>query len=179
MKRIIIIGSGGAGKSTLARRLGEVTGIEVIHLDSLFWRPNWTPTPEEEWSEIVASLVKRDSWIMDGNFGGTREIRMAACDTIIWLDTPRRVCLYRALKRLVTYRNRTRPDMAVGCNEKFDWEFFKWIWNYPKRIPRLKEQFARYGDKRLIIIRSKGEMEQMLQTAGTSAKGWSGTATDL
>ena len=168
MKRVIIIGSGGAGKSTLARRLGEVTGIEVIHLDSIYWRPNWTPTPKEEWIETIGSLVQRDSWIMDGNFGGTRELRMEACDTIIWLDTPRRICFYRALKRFVTYRDRVRPDMAEGCREKFDRGFLHWIWNYPKRIPALMEQFAKYPDKRLIVIRSKRDAEQLLKYAVNS-----------
>ncbi len=165
MRKIIIVGSGGAGKTTLARRLGEATGIEVIHLDSLFWRPNWTRTPEEEWISKVESLVKCDSWIMDGNFGGTREIRLAACDTIIWLDTPRHVCLYRALKRTVTYHNRTRPDMAEGCNEKLDWEFLRWIWEYPSRIPRLLEQIKNHSGKRLIVIRSEKDVEALLAEA--------------
>ena len=166
MKRVIIIGSGGAGKSTIARRLGEATGIDVIHLDSLFWRPNWSPTPKEEWAAKVAELVSRDSWIMDGNFGGTRELRMAACDTIIWVDTPRSVCLYRALKRVLKYRNRSRPDMADGCNEKLDLDFLRWIWNYPKRIPVLKAQFAEHSDKTLVVIRSESDVEQLLKSVG-------------
>lgn len=166
MKRVIIIGSGGAGKSTLARRLGHATGIDVIHLDSLFWRPNWTPTPKEEWVEKVAELIDRDSWIIDGNFGGTRELRMAACDTIIWVDTPRSVCLYRALKRVLKYRNRSRPDMADGCNEKLDLDFLRWIWNYPKRIPALKAQFDEYKDKTLVVIRCQDDIEQLLRSVG-------------
>ncbi len=81
MKKIIVIGSGGAGKSTFSRRLGEVTGIPVIHLDQLYWRPNWEKTPAPEWEAAVAELVRGETWIMDGNFGGTREIRMRAADT--------------------------------------------------------------------------------------------------
>lgn len=112
MKRVIIIGSGGAGKSTLARRLGEKTGIEVIHLDMLYWKPGWVKTGKEEWCEIVRQATEKESWIMDGNFGGTFEMRAEAADTIIFLEISRLVCLYRVLKRLFFYRNTQRPDMA-------------------------------------------------------------------
>lgn len=170
MKKVIIIGSGGAGKSTFARRLGEVTGIEVIHLDNVYWSQNWTPMPDDEWAETVAAMVKGDSWIMDGNFGGTREIRMAACDTIIWLDMPRSLCLYRVLKRFVRYRNTSRPDMAKGCNERLDWDFLKWVWNYPNRRPALNDQFNKFPDKRLIILRSDREVERFLDSVAEAAK---------
>src|SRR5690242_8971677 len=98
MKRIAIIGSSGAGKSTLARRLGEITGIEVIHLDKIYWLPGWTEPSKEEWSQKVTEVIKGESWILDGNFGGTMETRLAACDTAILLDIPRSVCVYRILK---------------------------------------------------------------------------------
>lgn len=93
-----MIGSGGSGKSTFSRRLGEITGLPVIHLDKLHWRPNWTPTPADEWREMVQTEIDREAWIMDGNFGGTREMRMKAADTIIMLDVPRWLCLYRIVK---------------------------------------------------------------------------------
>ena len=109
MRRVAIIGSGGAGKSRLARQLGEATRLPVIHLDSLFWRPGWTETPKDVWRRTVEDLVKGDEWILDGNFGGTMEIRLAAADTIIFLDFPRVLCTYRAIKRAITYWNRTRP----------------------------------------------------------------------
>src|SRR6266404_5200610 len=122
MKKILIIGSGGAGKSTFAARLGKVLELDVIHLDKLYWKPGWVETPKEEWKEIVEEIVKRDSWIIDGNYGGTREIRLRACDTVILLDTPRYICIYRILKRALLYRNRTRPDMGTSCREKLDLE---------------------------------------------------------
>jgi len=114
MKKVIVIGSGGAGKSTFSRRLGEATGLPVIHLDAHFWRPNWEPTPKDEWKAKVGELLKGDEWIMDGNFGGTRELRMQAADTIIMLDFPRRVCMYRVVKRAFQFHGKKRPDMGEG-----------------------------------------------------------------
>lgn len=164
MKKIIVIGSGGAGKSTFARRLADLLSIEVIHLDQLYWKPNWVTTPKDEWSKIVEELLSRDSWVMDGNFGGTREMRMAASDTIIFLDIPRRICLYRILKRVVVYRGKTRPDMAEGCKEKFDLEFVQWVWNYPNRSRRsLLEEIEKFKDKKIVILRSTNDTESFLE----------------
>lgn len=164
MKRILVIGSGGAGKSTFSRKLGEVTGIDVIHLDSIYWRPNWEKTPKDEWESTVAELVRRDSWIMDGNFGGTREMRIKASDTVILLDIPRYICLYRVIKRAIAYRGKHRPDMAAGCNEKVDPEFLSWIWNYPRRgRRRALEEMEKFPDKRLVVLRSAREAEDFLR----------------
>ena len=165
MKRILIIGSGGAGKSTLARRLGEKMGIEVVHLDKLFWKPGWVPTAKDEWRGIVRQALENDSWIIDGNFGGTLEMRVRACDTIIFLDLPRYICIYRILKRWALYRKKTRSDMAPGCDEKMDLEFFIWVWSYPTRSKPEKELvLERYGDEKTIIrLRSNREIEEFLE----------------
>jgi adenylate kinase family enzyme len=153
MKKVIVIGSDGSGKSTFARRLGKAFDIEVIHLDQGYWKPNWVKTPKDEWSKIVEGLLDRESWIMDGNFGGTREMRVRACDTVVFLDIPRRICLYRILKRAVLYRGRTRPDMAEGCKERFDWEFVEWVWNYTNRArPRILAQLETFPDKNVISV---------------------------
>lgn len=164
MKKILIIGSGGAGKSTLARRLGEAIDIEVIHLDKLHWKPNWTGTPKDEWRKIVQTQLEKDEFIMDGNFGGTMEMRLKACDTVIYLDFPRAVCLYRAVKRALKYYNKTRPDMGEGCNEKLDFEFLHWVWTFPKRAkPEIEERLKRFGDGKTIIrLRSPRETEDFL-----------------
>lgn len=95
LRKVLIIGSGGSGKSTLANRLGQRTNLEVIHLDQLYWRSGWVETPKAEWLEIVSDIVKRDQWIIDGNYSGTLEPRFKACDTIIFLDLPRTVCVWR------------------------------------------------------------------------------------
>lgn len=164
MKKILIIGSGGAGKSTLSRRLHDATGIEVIHLDKVFWRPNWIETPKDEWEKTIENLLKKDAWIMDGNYGGTLEMRIEACDTVIFLDLPGTICVWRAFRRSLFYRKDSRPDMAAGCAEKIDLEylkFLKWIWDYPRRtkpkVEALLKQFQ--NTKKIVRLKSTKEVE--------------------
>ncbi len=165
MNKIVIIGSGGAGKSTLARKLGEKLNIQVYHLDALFWKPNWVSVPREEQIKVQNELVKKEKWIIDGNYNATMEIRLSAADTIIFLDIPRNICLFRAVKRTFQYRDRKRPDMGEGCNEKFSFEFYKWIWEYPiKRRPKVLEKLNELSkDKKIIILRSNKEIERFLE----------------
>lgn len=161
MKKIIIIGSGGAGKSTFARRLGNLTGIEVLHLDKLYWKPNWQEPPKAEWKKLLETKLEKDEWIMDGNFGGTLEMRLKYCDTAIFIDLPRTVCVYRTLKRWIKYRDTNRPDMTVGCNEKFDLEFLGWVWNFQKKNkPKIEEKLRVFErEKKIIRLRSRKEVE--------------------
>ncbi|MDA3874703.1 MAG: DNA topology modulation protein, partial [Kiritimatiellae bacterium] len=132
MKRIMLIGSGGAGKSTLAREMGEILDLPVIHLDRLHWKPNWESTPKEEWGALQEKICAEPEWIIDGNYGATMKLRLAACDTIVFLDLPRWLCLLRVVKRFLTYRGKSRPDMTEGCEERFDRAFLLWIWRYRK-----------------------------------------------
>ena len=132
MERIIIIGCGGAGKSTLARKLGEVLDLPVVHLDKLFWKPGWVETSREEFDALLAMELAKDKWIMDGNFNRTMPERIKRCDTIIYLDFSRLACLMGVLKRVITTYGKVRPDMGEGCPERIDLEFLKWVWNFNK-----------------------------------------------
>lgn len=159
MKKVLVIGSSGAGKSTFSRVLSEKTGLPLIHLDRLFWKPNWVETDKSEWKEILADALAGDSWIIDGQFGGTLEMRLEKCDTVIFLDLPRALCVYRILKRVVTYKKGKRPDMADGCDEKFDWQFLKWVWNFPEKSrPKIEERLARHQNS-ITIFRLKSTTE--------------------
>ena len=165
MKRIAIIGCGGAGKSTLARQLGEILGIEVIHLDALNWKPGWVSTPQDEWHAIERDLVTGDSWIIDGNYGGTMAIRLARADSVIFLDFPTIICLYRAMRRVIRYYGRTRTDMGPGCPEKIDLSYVNWILGFRRQprariIGRLEEHCE---GKRVIILRRPKEVEAFLR----------------
>ncbi len=165
MKRVLVIGSGGAGKSTFARRLGARLGLEVIHLDKVYWRAGWVETPKDEWKLTVAALCAREAWVMDGNYSGTLDIRLAACDTVIFLDLPRAVCLWRVLRRAAMYRNSSRPDMAVGCREKIDLKFLHWVWSYPtRRRPSVLARLDKIAaDRRVIRLRSDAEVERFFK----------------
>jgi adenylate kinase family enzyme len=168
MRKVLVIGSSGAGKSTFARRLGERTGLPVIHLDTLYWRAGWVATPPGEFDPAVDALLAHDRWIIDGNYSRTLERRLAACDTVIFLDPPRRVCLWRALKRQVRYLGRARPDMAPGCRERLTWEFVRWIWTYPRlRRPKILGMLReREGDREVVILRSSADVERFLARSG-------------
>jgi adenylate kinase family enzyme len=145
VRRVLVIGSGGAGKSTVARAIAAAAGLPLVHLDRLYWRPGWVPTPTAEWAEVVGELVARDRWVIDGNYGGTMPVRFSAADTVVFLDTPRFRCLVRVTKRAVIHRGSTRDDMPPGCPERITWEFVRWIWTYPAiRRPgvlRMLEEF--------------------------------------
>lgn len=164
MRRVLVIGPGGAGKSTLAQELGKLLQIEVLHLDKFYWQAGWVEMPKEEWRATVEEMIGRDSWIMDGNYSGTLEARLKACDTVIFLDMPRSLCLWRVFKRAVTYRGRSRPDMAEGCHERLSLKFALWIWNYPQRSrPKvLKLLEAHQGEKEIVRLKSEAEVKRFL-----------------
>ena len=161
MKRVLVIGSSGAGKSTLARRLSEKTGLKIIHLDKLYWKPNWIEPEKDAWKATLEKVMQAEAWIMDGNFSGSLDIRLQACDTVIFLEMPRAVCVYRILKRVAFSYKKTRSDMAENCPEHFDWEFLKWIWDFSNRSkPKIEERLKHFGrEKTIIRLRSKKEVE--------------------
>jgi adenylate kinase family enzyme len=164
MKKVLVIGSGGAGKTTFSKQLAARTELPVIHLDQLFWHPGWVKTPDEEWDRLIAELCARDSWIMDGNYGRTLARRVEAADTIIFLDLPRWVCTWRIVKRQIRYAGRIRPDSAPGCPERLTWEFVRWVWTYPgRRRPDIMRRLdAVRATKHIVILRSEREIRELL-----------------
>ncbi|HEY1054846.1 DNA topology modulation protein [Emticicia fontis] len=153
MKRIAIVGCGGAGKSTLARQLGEILHLPVIHLDKEFWQPGWKMRSREEEYQIVENLVNQTKWVIDGNYQSSLSTRFEAADTIIFLDFSTLLCLQRVIKRFFKYRGTTRPDMTEGCPEKLDWEFIFWIIGYRKSYrPIVLEKIAQYAASRKVLI---------------------------
>jgi adenylate kinase family enzyme len=104
----------------------------VVHLDKLFWKPNWVEKSNEEFDALLAQELAKDQWIMDGNFNRTMPERIKRCDTIIYLDFSRFTCLMGVLKRIITTYGKVRPDMGEGCPERIDLEFLKWVWNFNK-----------------------------------------------
>lgn len=126
-RRIAIIGSPGSGKSTLSRALAARTGLPLVHLDQLHWEAGWTEPEESVWRARVARAAEGESWIIDGNYGGTMAPRLARADLVLWLDFPTALCLWRLGKRIAGGYGRVRPDMAEGCPEKLDWGFVWYV----------------------------------------------------
>ncbi|MHB8927486.1 MAG: DNA topology modulation protein [Bacillota bacterium] len=170
-KKVIIVGSAGAGKSTLAKQLGPLLGLEVIHLDALFWKPGWVETPRDEWRAIQQRLITRDSWLIDGNYGSTLDLRLAAADTIIFIDLSRWLCLWRVLKRRVKYHGRVRSDIGSGCPESIDWEFFRWVFRFPtdERPQVLKKLEQHAPGKTVYRLRTPAEVGRFLRQMGEKA----------
>ena len=168
MKRVLIIGPSGSGKSTLARQLGEKLHLPVIHLDKHFWQPGWVGTPHQEWVDKITKLVAGERWILDGNYRHTLDIRLQAADTVIFLDLPRWLCSWRALKRRFQYMRQPRPDITEGCVEKiFDPnfpKFIRWIWGYTNRArPDVVQRLVDLGEEKQIIwLRSPREVKRFL-----------------
>ncbi len=164
-QRIMIIGSPGSGKSTLAVKLGEITGLSVIHLDSKFWNAGWIETPKDEWRERQKELLKGDRWIVDGNYGGSLDIRLERADTVVFLDYRRGLCLFRVIKRCALNIGRTRPDMAEGCLEKIDLPFLKYVWRFNKGPrSRIIDKLNDYGGINVIALTRPREAEDFLAT---------------
>ncbi len=150
MERVLVIGPCGAGKSTLSVELGRRLSLPVHHLDRLHWQPGWVEGSSEELVERVAEITATDRWLIDGNYGGTMAPRLARADTVVYLDFPIRLCLWRALKRFWTWRGRSRPDMTEDCPERFDLEFLFYIvrWN---QGPRPRTETALKGFEGTLI----------------------------
>lgn len=130
MKRVMIIGGAGAGKSTLARRLGAITGLPIIHIDPMYWRAGWQQRPAEETIRLAREAAAGEAWIFEGNNSASMPDRIARADTLVFLDVGTVRRLWRLIRRSVTYWGRTRPDMADGCPERLDLGFLKWAAGY-------------------------------------------------
>jgi adenylate kinase family enzyme len=164
MQRILVIGSGGSGKSSFSAQLAQRTGLPLIHLDRHYWSAGWIEPAKEAWLAKVDAFVAGERWIMDGNYGGTMERRFAACDTVVFLDVSRWVCLWRVVARWWRHRGEARPDMAPGCHERLDASFLAWIFSYPERSrPKVMRRLAELRvDQRAVVLRSEREIETYL-----------------
>jgi adenylate kinase family enzyme len=160
-RRVAVIGCSGGGKSTLARKLGDRLGAPVVHLDVLFWQPNWAESDTVSFRARIEAATAGDGWIVDGTYvSRVGDLTLGRADTIVWVDQPRRVCLWRVLVRTWREWGRTRIDMAEGCKEKVDAEFLSYIWNWDRLTrPRVEAAIARHApDIPLIRLRSDSEI---------------------
>jgi adenylate kinase family enzyme len=170
MRRIMIIGSAGTGKSTLARVVGAKLELPVVHLDRHYWSPGWVAPEAAEWRRRVAELAAGEAWVMDGNYSSTFDLRLPRAHALVWLDLPRWIYFPRAIWRSVVNYGQVRADIGPGCREQLDLDFlFNWVWNYPTRSrPRILQLVRELATtRRVVVLRSRREVAAF--TAGLPA----------
>ncbi|CAN5638040.1 DNA topology modulation protein [soil metagenome] len=161
MRRLLIIGSPGSGKSKLAKELALMTGLPLIHLDQIYWRPKWIEPSKAEWRNQLHPLLATPAWIMDGNYGGSLPLRMQFADTVILLDLPASICLWRVTKRLIFSWRRNRPDMAKDCPERFDLTFLLYVASFRrKKLPGLRATLKEFSGQ-TIVLTSQRQMREL------------------
>ena len=163
----MVLGGSGAGKSTLARDIGERLGLPVSHMDSLFWDAGWVMSPEETFLARVDQVIAEDTWVMDGNYSRTWPARLARADTVVFLDIPTWLRVWRVIRRTVLGYGRTRPDLGAECPERFDLGFiFGWVARYHwNGRPKALALMAPDGPARQLVrhhLRSRRDVRQFL-----------------
>ena len=159
MKKVIVIGSPGAGKSTFARKLRDATGLPLYYLDMLWHKPDRTTISKEEFDQKLKAIMENDQWIMDGNYHRTLETRLKVCDTVFLLDFPLEVCLSGVQARI----GQKRVDLP-WVETELDAEFKQWILDFPKyQLPQIYELLSRYaGAKEIVVFKSRAEADRYL-----------------
>ena len=159
MKKIIVIGCPGSGKSTFSKSLHKITNIPLYHLDMLFWNEDKTTVEKSVFLDRLLKIVQNDEWIIDGNYGSTMELRMQKCDTVIFLDYPLDVCLNGIQDR----KGKPRSDMPWIESDEDDAEFVEFIKNYNSQSrPKVIELLKRYSDKDIYIFSNRVQAEEFL-----------------
>jgi adenylate kinase family enzyme len=150
MQRVLVIGSPGAGKSTLATEMARRTGLPLFHLDQLHWKPGWVESTDGELDARIDAVLRKPRWIIDGNYGRTLPMRLARADTVIDLDLPTWLCVAQAVRRVIGSRGRVRADMAPDCPERLDLEFLHYIAAFRTRNrPRIEAKLDRFTGRRI------------------------------
>ena len=158
MKKVIVIGCPGSGKSTVSRALHNKTSIPLYHLDMMYWNADKTTVEKSVFLERLSAVLEKDEWIIDGNYGSTMELRMAVCDTVIFLDYPLDVCLNGIKER----RGKPRSDMPWIETEE-DVEFIEFIKSYnEQQKPKVLELLEKYSEKNIIILESREQADAFL-----------------
>ena len=145
-------------------QLSEKLDIPVVHLDAIYWKPGWISSQKEEWEEKQRQALSGDKWIVDGNYISSIHLRLEQCDTVIFLNFSKYLCLYNVLKRYFQYRGKTRPDLNSDCPERIDFEFLQWIWNFPRyNTPEILDILAKQPENlNIYVLESPKEINSFL-----------------
>lgn len=163
MKKVIIMGCSGSGKSTLAVKLGKKLDIDVYHLDKIWWYGNWQNISEDEFKTRLGEIMKNESWIIDGNYRGTLDMRLEGCDTVIYLDYNVIYCLINVIWRYFKNIGRVRADMGGECVEKLDFEFIGFILNFNRMNRREIYKSLENCNKDIYTFRSRRKLNKWME----------------
>ena len=166
MKKVLVIGCPGSGKSTFSSRLSEASDLPVIHLDSLYWKPGWISCSNQEFDEILKDLLLQETYIMDGNYSRTIDFRISFVDTVFFFDFSRYLCLYRVVKRRTLRNDKTSEYRGKDCSESIDYKFMKSVWNFRKnqrmQVIEILEKYE--GSKNIVVFRKSKEVDNYFKS---------------
>jgi adenylate kinase family enzyme len=169
MRRVLVMGCSGSGKSTFGRQLADKLRLPFVSIDQIHWQPGWREPAPQEFNAKMTREAEKPAWVMDGNYtrNGAGELRRARADTVLWFDLPRWVCMLGIIRRSATSYGQVRPEMALGCPEKFDWEFWRYVWTYRAvQRPKLLTYFsALSADQRLVTFTARAQAAEFLARA--------------
>ncbi len=159
MKKVIIIGCPGSGKTTFAEKLNKITGLPLYYLDAIWHKPDKTHIPRAEFDQRILEIFATPEWIIDGNYNRTIETRLKQCDTVFLFDLPTEVCLQGAIERL----GKGRYDMP-WIEKELDPEFEGFIKDFAETsLPRIYELIEKYkADKQIVIFKSREEADELI-----------------
>ena len=168
LRRVMVVGQPGAGKSTFARALAARTGLPVIHIDNIPWQPGWVERPRAEKTRLCHEVDAREAWIFEGGHSATWASRAARADLLVWLDRPLGLRLWRVLARLARHWHRTRPDLPEGCPERLRNlpAFVRFIWRSRRTSREAMARLAAAAPCPVVRLASDREVAAFLEGLG-------------
>ncbi len=166
MRRVAVVGSGGAGKTTFASALAQRLGVPLVSLDEHYWQPGWQRPNPAWWRAEQERLLAGSAWVADGNYWSTLDVRLQRAETVVLLDRSRWICTARVLRR--TLGRRGQAVQAADCPEQVSWSFLRYVWSFPREHrPRVLAALVEHPPQRFVRLRSQRGLAAFLAAAGT------------
>ena len=166
MKKVLVIGNMGAGKTTFARELSRKLDLPVVHLDRLYWCGEWEHVSREEFDEKLSAELSKEKWIIDGNYNRTIPHRLKFCDTVFFFDFSPLTCLFGVTKRVIENYGKTRDDMGGSCPEYFDKqkiELYKNLFKYNKNNRARYYEMLENSDAEVVVFKKHKDATEYLK----------------